>query len=82
MRGVLKAIAGIAVFVEEDEAAGAFAASSEELHGGLCGARGSGAGGTKEIAGGFGEDDFHDGFAVAGGGDARRFRSRRSSRSR
>lgn len=29
-----------------------------------------GAGGAKEVGGGFGHDDFHDGFAIAGAGDA------------
>jgi hypothetical protein len=48
-------------------------AAKEELDGGLSGASGSGAGGTEKIAGGFGENDSHDGFAVAGGGDRTRF---------
>ena len=37
-------------------------------------ARGSGRGGAEEIGGGFGENDFHYGFAVAGGGDGASFR--------
>jgi hypothetical protein len=43
------------------------------LDGGLGGASGSGAGGAEEITGGFGEDDFHDGFAEACGGDGAGF---------
>src|ERR1700739_4571209 len=65
-RGV-KGVAGGAVFVEEDEAAGAFAASGEELHGGLGGTSGIGAGRAEEVASSFGKNDFHDGFTVAGG---------------
>ena len=61
------------MFVEEDESAGAFAATGEELNSGLRGARGSGAGRAQKIAGGFGEDHFHDGFAIAGGGNAAGF---------
>jgi hypothetical protein len=66
-------IGGIAIFVEQYEAAGAIAAAGEELHSGFRGARGSGGGGAKKIAGGFGEDHFHDGFAEAGGRDGAGF---------
>jgi hypothetical protein len=71
--GGVEGVAGIAVFVEEDEATGAVAAAKKELRGGLSGTHGSGASGAKEIAGGFGEDDFHDGFAEASGGDGAGF---------
>ena len=54
----------MSVFVEQDETAGAFAAVREELHGGLGGARGRGAGRPEKIGGGFGHDHAHDGFAV------------------
>jgi len=71
--GGVEGVAGVAEFVEQDEAAGAFAAPGEELDGGLSGAHGVGTGGTKEVTGGFGEDDFHDGFAIAGGGNGAGF---------
>ncbi len=67
--GSVEGKAGHTVFVEKDEATSAVAAAGEELDGGLGGAGRRGAGGPKKIAGGFGEDDFHDGFAEAGGGD-------------
>jgi hypothetical protein len=65
----VEGVAGGPVFVEEDEAAGAFASTGEELDDGLGGARGIGAGGTKEIASSFGKDDFHDGLTETGGRD-------------
>jgi len=65
--GSVEADAGIAVSVEEDDAAGAFAALGEELHGGLNGAGRCGNGRAEKIAGGLGEDHAHDGFAVASG---------------
>src|SRR5207253_545268 len=78
--------AGIAVAVEEDEAAGGASALGEKmdgLAGGEIGGRGvAGRGGrwvntngalAKKIDGGFGQDDFHNGFAVAGAGDAAGF---------
>src|SRR5215467_12737907 len=71
--GRVKGEAGGAAFVEQDEAASTLTAIAEELHGSLRGAGRIGAGGTEEIAGGFGEDDFHDGFAVTGGGDGSGF---------
>ena len=71
--GSIESEGGVAEFVEEDEAAGAVATAEEELDGGLGSAIGSGAGGAEKIAGGFGEDDFHDGFAVAGGGNGAGF---------
>lgn len=37
------------------------------MDGSLRGARRSGGGGAEEVTDGFGEEDFHDGFAVAGG---------------
>jgi len=49
------------------------AAIAEELHGSLRGAGRIGAGGTEKIAGRFREHDFHDGFAVTGGGDGSGF---------
>jgi len=67
--GSVEGETGIAVFVEEDETTGAFGAVGQELHGGLRGTHGIGAGGAEEIAGGFGQDHFHDGLAVAGGRD-------------
>ena len=73
MRGVLKAIAGVAVFIEEDESAGAVAATGEELDSGLRGARGIGAGRAQKITGSFGENHFHDGFAITGRGDGAGF---------
>ena len=66
-------VAGGAVFVEEDEATGAFPAAGEKLNGGLCRAHRVGACGAQEITGGFGEDDFHDGFAETGGRDGTGF---------
>jgi len=63
----------MAVFVEKDEAAGAFTAAGEELHGGLRGAGWCRVRRPEKIGGGFGHDDAHDGFAVAGGRDASRF---------
>src|SRR5215471_8951466 len=64
---------GIAVFVEEDEAAGAFAAFGEELHSSLASAGGRGRSRPKEIARGLGEDDAHDGFTIAGRRDRASF---------
>jgi hypothetical protein len=69
----VEGVAGVAVFVEENDAASAFASASEELDTGLRGAHGIGAGRTKEIADSFGENDFHDGFAEAGGRDCTGF---------
>jgi hypothetical protein len=62
----VEGIAGRTVFVEEDEAASTFAATGEKLDAGLRGARRIRTRGAKEIARGFGEDDFHDGFTVSG----------------
>ena len=68
---------GPAGAIEEDEAAGAFAAISEELH--RIGRRALGCGeiiftgariAEEKIHGGFGHHNFHDGFAVAGAGNA------------
>ena len=80
--GGVEGEAGIAVAVEEDQAAGGVSAFSEKMHGF---ARGEIGGGSiavrdhwwvhtngalaKKIDGGFGQDDLHDGFAVAGAGD-------------
>ena len=84
--GGVEGEAGIAVAVEEDQAAGGVSAFSEKMHGF---ARGEIGGGSiavrdhwwvhtngalaKKIDGGFGQDDLHDGFAVAGAGDAAGF---------
>jgi len=64
----------MAVFIEQDETAGALASAREELHGGLGGAGGSGIGGAEKIGGGFGHHHPHDGFAIASGRDTSRFR--------
>ncbi len=77
---------GIAGTVKEDEAAGGASAFGKEMNGFAGGEIGSGSvtgggrqrvhasgGAAKKIDGGFGQDDFHDGFAVAGAGDAARF---------
>jgi len=63
----------MAIFVEKDETAGAFAAAGEELHGGLRGAGWCRVRRPEKIGGGFGHDDAHDGFTVAGGRDTSRF---------
>src|SRR5689334_7808530 len=63
----------MAIFVEKDQAASAFAAIGEELHSSLRGAGGRGTGWAQEIGGGFGHDHAHDGFTVARGRDASRF---------
>src|SRR5258707_192158 len=81
--------AGIAVAVEEDEASGgvgSFAKKMNGFAGGEIGGReiaGRGRGSVntnlraaKKIDSGFGQYDFHDGFAVAGAGDASGFRIR------
>ena len=65
--------AGVAVLVEEDKSAGAFAAFGKKLNCGLRGAGGSGAGGAQKVGGSFSHDNFHDGFAVAGGGNSAGF---------
>src|SRR5713226_2441526 len=77
---------GIAAAVEEDEAAGGSGAFGEEMDGFAGGEIGggesarnvggrvhAGCGPAEKIDGGFGQDDFHDGFAVAGAGDAADF---------
>src|SRR6267143_1644948 len=71
--------AGIAVAVEEDEAAGGASAFGKEMDGlagddirsgeaarNVGGRVHAGCGAAEKIDGGFGEDHFHDGFAVAG----------------
>ena len=63
----------MAVFVEKNESTGALAAVGEELHGGLGGPRGRGAGGPEKVGSGFGHNHAHDGFAVAGGRHASGF---------
>jgi hypothetical protein len=65
--------AGGAVLVEENESTGAFAASGKKLNCSLRGAGGSGTGGAQKVGGSFSHDNFHDGFAVAGGGDSASF---------
>jgi hypothetical protein len=67
--GSVESVTGVAVLVQEDDAAGALAAAGEKLNGGLGGAGGSGAGGAEEIGRGFGEDDFHNGLPKAGRGN-------------
>jgi len=57
----------MAIFVEKDEAAGAFAAIGKELHGCFGGAGGRGAGRPEKIGSSFGHDHTHDGFAIPGG---------------
>jgi len=84
--GGVKGKAGIAIAVEEDESAGGVGALGKKMDGFARGEIGSG--GTagnigrrvhascrtaKEIDGGLSEDDFHDGFAVAGAGNAAGF---------
>jgi hypothetical protein len=79
--------AGIAVAVEEDEAGGSMGAFGKEMDGFAGGERGAGSsarnvgrrvhadgGAAQKINGGFGEHHFHDGFAVAGAGNAADFR--------
>jgi len=73
--GSVEGEAGVAGLIEEDEAAGAVAALLEEFGGVESGAHGERffilggqRGAAKEIHGGFGHDDFHDGFAMAGAG--------------
>jgi hypothetical protein len=78
---------GVALAVEEDEAAGALSALGEEVDGvaggeiggGIVAGLGAGSGvkarggAAQEIGGGFGHDDFHDGFAVPGTGNSTGF---------
>src|SRR5216683_976627 len=77
---------GIPLAVEQDEAAGGVRAFGEKVNGfagGDIGCRSIAGGGrrcidagrrlAKKIDGGFGHNDFHDGFAVAGAGDAASF---------
>jgi hypothetical protein len=84
-RGV-ESEAGIAVAVEEDEAAGGVGAFGKKMDGFAGGEIGAGGpardvarrvhasgGAAEKINGGFGQDHFHDGFAVAGAGDAAGF---------
>ena len=84
--GSVEGKARIAVAVEEDEAAGGASAFGEEMDGlagdeigagetarNVGGGVHAGFGAAEEIDGGFGEDHFHDGFAVAGAGDAAGF---------
>src|SRR5207244_3531519 len=68
---------GSAVAVEENETAGAAATFFEKKYGFLSGVLGGFFGSgefarriAKKIDGGFGHDDFHDGFAQAGARDA------------
>ena len=63
----VEAEAEFAILVEENEAAGAFAALREELHGSLRSSRGRGACRAKEVARGFGQNHLHDRFTVARG---------------
>jgi len=65
--GGVERVAGVAVFVEEDEAARAFTTTIQELHSGLGGTVRIRTGRTKEITSGFGKHNFHDGFAVSRG---------------
>ena len=78
--------AGITFAIEEDEAAGAVSASREQMDrfasSEVCGrfAARRGRGGVftdcrpaQKIDGGLGHHDFHDGFAIAGAGDAAGF---------
>jgi len=71
--GRVEGEAGIPVFVEQNEAAGALATIREQLDSGLRGARGRGVCGAQKITSGLGHDDFHDGFTVAGGGNSAGF---------
>ena len=64
---------GIAAFIEENQATGALAAFGEELDGSLCSAMRTRSGGTQKIGGRFGKNYFHDGFTVAGRGNAASF---------
>ena len=81
--------AGIAVAVEEDETPGGMRAFGKEMDGFAGGERGAGGstrnvgrrvhtdcGAAKKIDGGLGQDDFHDGFAVARARNAAGFRVR------
>ena len=67
---------GIAVSVEQDQAAGPFAAFGEQLDRGLRGTGGRGTRGPQKVAGGFGHDHAHDRFSIAGGRDGAGFRVR------
>jgi hypothetical protein len=64
---------GVAVFVEQDQATGAFAAFAEKLNSGLSGTGGGRRSRAEKIAGGFGEDHAHDGFTETGGRDGAGF---------
>jgi len=57
---------GIAIFVEEYEATGAFSAIGEKLYRCLSRAHGRRARRAKKIRGGFRHDHSHDRFAIAG----------------
>src|SRR5438874_6690009 len=84
--GGVKGKAGIAVAVEEDESTGGVCALGEKMDSFACREIGGGSSAgnvgmrvqasdrtAKKIDGGFGEDHFHDGFAVTGAGDAASF---------
>ncbi len=60
----------VAAFVEENQAAGAFATLGEELDGGFRGTIRIRSSGTQKIGSRFGKHHFHDGFTVAGRGNA------------